>query len=137
MPETDEIEELPIGDNLFLSSENGNGSPKLLARRCRTSGELYFPRDTIFTDSGDFEDVELGGTGRLIATTVIHRGLPGFPSPYSLAVVKLDDGLSLIAQLEDWEDKSLEPDTPVELVIGCIKVKKGGTKIVGPKFKVL
>ena len=128
--------EIPIRDDLFVDSNGADGTPKLLVRRCKSTGNLYFPRNSVFSGGGDYEDLEIEGKGRLIEAAVIQRGLPGFVSPYAIAVIELDQGLSLIAQLEDWEDKSLDMGTRVRLVIGCIRKERDGSRIVGPKFKV-
>ena len=134
MPEIER--EIPIRDDLFVDSSNADSTPKLLVRRCKSTGSLYFPRNSVFSAGGDYEDIEIEGKGRLIESAVIQRGLPGFVSPYAIAVIELDQGLSLIAQLEEWEDKSLDSGARVQLVIGCIRTERDGTKIVGPKFKV-
>ena len=131
--------EKPIRPALFVAEGADNG-PALLGSRCRKTGTVFYPAEVMNPETheaGTMEPVEIDGAGTLVTHTVIARGLPGFASPYALAVVQLGAGPSLIAQLEDWQDASLEPGTPVELVIGTIKTEKSGTRVIGPKFRPL
>jgi uncharacterized OB-fold protein len=84
---------------------------------------------------GTLEPAEIDGTGRIVSFTVVARGLPGFASPYALAAIALDAGPTLIAQLEDWQDRKLAIGQPVDLVIGVIRTEKDGTRVIGPKFR--
>jgi uncharacterized OB-fold protein len=81
------------------------------------------------------ENVEIDGAGRIVSFTTVQRSLPGFRSPYALAMIELDAGPSLIAQLDDWEEKPIGLGTRVDLVIGVIKTERDGTRVVGPKFR--
>lgn len=127
----------PIRTDLFVASA-ADGKPRLLGSRCRETGRIYFPAEVMNPDThrvGTMEPVEILGSGHLISFTRVTRGLPGFPSPYALALIELDAGPSLVAQLEDWQDVDLAIDMPVDLVIGTIKLDKDGMTLVGPKFR--
>lgn len=129
--------ERPIRPGLFVRA-GADGHPKLLGSRCRETGQLFWPAERmnpVTRKPGTLEPAELDGGGRLVSYTVVQRGLPGFPSPYALATIQLDDGPSLIAQLEDWHDNALSLGRRVDLVIGTIKTEKDGTRILGPKFR--
>ncbi len=134
---TTDNKECPIRPNLFRVAGAG-GRPLLLGSRCRETGTLFFPAEVMNPDThraGTMEPAEIDGAGRIYSVTKIARGLPGFASPYALAVIQLDAGPSLIAQLEDWQDQDLRIGVPVDLVIGTIKTEKDGTRITGPKFR--
>jgi uncharacterized OB-fold protein len=134
---TTDDNERPIRPNLFRAAGAGRG-PLLLGSRCRETGTLFFPAEVMNPDThraGTMEPVEIEGAGRIYSVTKIARGLSGFASPYALAVIQLDAGPSLIAQLEDWQDQDLRIGVPVDLVIGTIKTEKDGTRITGPKFR--
>jgi uncharacterized OB-fold protein len=125
----------PIRENLFVE---GDEHPRLLGSRCRETGQVFFPREAMnpaTMRSGTLDDHAFDGAGELVAWTVVARGLPGFDSPYALAVVRLDAGPSFIAQLQDWQGRALHPRQRVELVIDKIKAEKDGTIVVGPKFR--
>jgi uncharacterized OB-fold protein len=81
--------------------------------------------------------MEIDGRGKIVAFTKVARGLPGYDSPYILACLELDEGPSVIGQLEAWQNVPLSTGMKVELVIGKIKEEKSGAKIIGPKFKPL
>jgi hypothetical protein len=57
------------------------------------------------------------GRGRVHSATVVHRApSPDFEVPYRLAVVDLDEGWSMLANLVGGaEDQTPAPGTPVEL----------------------
>ncbi len=47
---------------------------------------------------------ESAGSGTLYSSTVIHRGpTPGFPVPYELAIVDLDEGWSMLSNVVGGE----------------------------------
>ncbi|MCP5367484.1 MAG: Zn-ribbon domain-containing OB-fold protein [Hyphomicrobiales bacterium] len=126
----------PIRDGLFVDGD-GSRPPRLLGSRCRETGEVFFPAERFNPTTrraGTMEPVEIDGAGRIHACTVVRRGLPGFDSPYGIAVVQLDAGPSLIAQVEADDPAALAIGTPVRLTIGRIKRERDGTEVVGPKF---
>lgn len=130
---------VPIREGLFIESA-ADGKPKLVGSRCRETAEVFFPREAMsptLMRPGTLEDHAFDGSGHIVAFTTVQRGLPGFDSPYALAAIQLDAGPSLIAQLHEWQDKTLEPGMRLELVIERIKREKDGTIVVGPKFRPL
>ena len=130
--------EVNIRENLFIRSGTNDGKPKLLGSRCRETGAVFFPREAMSPAArkpGTLEDIELDGDGRIIAFTIVRRALPGFDSPYALALIQLSEGVSTFAQLEGWTEDRLKVGTEVTLTIGTISIGKEGEKVVGPKFK--
>lgn len=125
--------QVPIRPDLFVTGE----PPKLVGSRDRETGQVFFPAEAmnpVTMTEGTLERHEFEGSGRLVAWTVIGRGLPGFDSPYALGTIQLDAGPSFIGQLHGWQGKRLQPGMRVALAIGRIKAEKDGTEIVGPKF---
>ena len=123
----------PIRIDLFIEGD----VPKLVGSRDRDTGEVFFPAEVMNPNTmcdGTLERHEFEGGGRLVAWTVIGRGMPGFDSPYALATVSLDAGPGLIGQLHNWQNKALKPGMRVRLVIERIKREKDGTEVIGPKF---
>ncbi len=124
----------PIRPDLFVEDAE---VPRLVGSRCRVTGQVFFPAETmnpVTMQEGTLDRHEFDGNGKLVAWTVIGRGLPGFDSPYALGTVALDAGPSFIGQLHDWQDKALAPGMPVRLVIGRIRQDKDGSETIGPKF---
>jgi uncharacterized OB-fold protein len=132
--------EVPIRENLFVVPSLPGEGPRLIGSRCGNCGGTFFPQEKMCpacVKEGTMEIVSLNGRGKLISFTQVMRGLPGFDSPYVLGCIELEEGPTLIAQLQDWQEVVLETNMPVELVIGKIKKDGKGNTVVGPKFKPL
>lgn len=126
---------VPVRANLFV--DRCDAAPSLVGSRDRETGQVFFPAETLNPQTmreGTLERHEFAGTGRLVAWTVVARGLPGFDSPYALGTIALDAGPGFIGQLHDWQGKALRAGMRVRLAIGRIKTEKDGTEVVGPKF---
>ncbi len=84
------------------------GERKLAASRCKTCGRLYFPARPICPEchGNNMEAVELSGRGKLAAFSVIYIAPTAMiqagydrKNPYCAAVVNLEEGPSICAQL--------------------------------------
>jgi uncharacterized OB-fold protein len=129
---------VPIRENLFTIGPDGR--PRLIVSRCKDCGGIFYPKEPLCPScikEGSLETIEIDGLGRIVAFTKVMRGLPGYDSPYVLACVELDEGPSVIGQLEGWQNVPLATGMKVELVIGKIKAERNGAMIIGPKFKPL
>ena len=132
--------EIPIRQNLFAAPSGVDDEPRLIGSRCQDCGGTFFPSEAMCPScvkEGTVQAVFLKGRGKLVSFTQVMRGMPGFESPYALGCIELDEGPTLIAQLQDWQGLVLETNMPVELVIGRIKKDEKGNTVVGPKFKPL
>lgn len=129
-------EKRPIAENLFVEGP----PPRLLGSRCRETGQAFYPvqiMNPVTHKAGTMEVCEFSGSGTLQNFTKIHRGMPGFESPFALGVIELDEGPVLTGQLADWDFESLSVGQRVELVIGMIKHDPDGVAVIGPKFRPL
>lgn len=77
---------------------------ELLVQKCNSCGKFnMYPRYACpFCQSEDLGWKKSSGTGTLMSFTVLRAGAPeGFESdlPYALGVVKLDEGVQLLARL--------------------------------------
>ena len=125
--------QVPIRPDLFVDG----AQPRLVGSRDRISGQIFFPAEAmnpVTMSEGTLERHEFEGSGRLVAWTVIGRGMPGFDSPYALGTIALDAGPGFIGQLHDWQGKELKLGMRVRLALARIKAEKDGTEIIGPKF---
>jgi scaffold protein (connect acetoacetyl-CoA thiolase and HMG-CoA synthase) len=84
------------------------GEHKLVASRCKSCGKLFFPARPMCPDcyGKDMEAAELSGKGILTAYSVIYIAptamiQAGFDrkNPYCAAVVQLEEGPSICAQV--------------------------------------
>ena len=135
MSDVDSVKTRPIREGLYVLDGE---QPFLIGSRDRETGEVFFPPEVMNprTHQPDtLEAVNLAATGHIVTYTTIQRGLPGFDSPYALAVIQFDEGPTFIAQLHEWQGQLLKRGTRVELVVARIKSEKDGTEILGPKFR--
>jgi hypothetical protein len=84
------------------------GEHKLTGSRCKTCGKLFFPARPMCPEchGKDMEAVELSGKGKLAAYSVIYIAPTAMiqagydrKNPSCAAVIKLDEGPSICAQL--------------------------------------
>lgn len=77
---------------------------KLLIQRCSSCGRLRHPPLPACPECHSFEwdTVESGGTGTVYSYVVVHHPqVPAFDYPLPIAVVELDEGTRLVADLVD------------------------------------
>jgi uncharacterized OB-fold protein len=98
--------QIPIVDYLVLD----DGAPYLVANESTESGALYFDRRNADARSGKpgFRRRRVADTGVVRTFTIVHRAAPGVPTPYVSAVVDLDGGGVVKANLVN-----IEPDPDV------------------------
>src|SRR5258706_15415316 len=103
--------QIPMVSYLVLS---GDGPPHLVAQRCTHCGATFFDRRNACAGCGlrQFETVPLQNTGMLRSYTIVHRAAPNVPAPYVSAVVELDGGGVIKANLVD-----VDPD-PAQIRLG-------------------
>ncbi len=87
---------------------------KLMLKRCTECNELhYYPRTICpfcFSDETDW--VEASGTGTIYTYSVMRR----VPSPYAIAYVTLDEGVTLMSNVVDHDFDDLRIGQRVKLV---------------------
>jgi len=78
-----------------------DGDPYLTGFRCTSCQAIFFDRRNACASCGrrDFETVRLATTGTLTSFTIVHRAAPKVPAPYTSAVVQLDGGGVIKANL--------------------------------------
>ncbi|HMD47140.1 MAG TPA: OB-fold domain-containing protein [Acidimicrobiales bacterium] len=96
---------VPLVDYLVLD----DGPPHLVARMCDRCGALYLDRRNACAQCGadahEFSPQRLADEGVLRAFTIVHRAAPGVPAPFISAVVDLDGGGRVNANLVE-----IDPD---------------------------
>jgi uncharacterized protein len=92
--------QIPMVSYLVLS---GDGPPHLVAQRCTSCGATFFDRRNACASCGKlkFETVPLQNTGMLRSYTIVHRAAPNVSAPYVSAVIELDGGGVIKANLVD------------------------------------
>ncbi|MCX2929877.1 OB-fold domain-containing protein [Mycobacterium sp. CVI_P3] len=121
--------QLPIVDYLVLDDE-----PHLRAHCCDKCQALYFDRRNACAGCGgtSFGWRDLSNTGELRAFTIVHRAAPSVKTPYVSAVVALDDGGMVKANLVDVaaDPADIDPVRAVELTTWVVDTDDDGVEAV-------
>lgn len=112
----------------------GDEPPRLLAQRCANCGATFFDRRNACASCGlrQFETVPLANTGMLRSYTIVHRAAPNVPAPYVSAVVELDGGGVIKANLVnvDPDPKAIHLGGRVHLTTFVAGTDDDGTEAV-------
>ena len=117
----------------------------LIAARCKSCGAINLPLGANCLKCGkilEYESQKLSGMGRIYCFTTISRGgsPPEFSNQqnlvgsYSVAVVELEEGPKVVAQLTDCKSDELRIDMPVEATFRRIYEDDGMVRY-GVKFR--
>lgn len=73
----------------------------LVGTKCQSCKGLFFPAKNYCgnCNSKDMEGFRFSGFGTIESFTTIHAAPSGFKAPYAVAVVKLDEGPKVVAQV--------------------------------------
>jgi uncharacterized OB-fold protein len=128
------VASIPIVDYLKLEPE-----PHLVAKACEQCGALYFDRRNACAKCGGagFNTKDLANEGTVRAFTIVHRAAPGVPAPFVSAVVDLEGGGVVKANLIGVEP---DPDQvklgmPVRLATFVAGTDDKGTEAVAFGFE--
>lgn len=114
-PYVDRVIDPPLmlpGDEPFWQ---GAREGKLLLKRCEACGEIhYFPRAICPLCGSDRTSWRAArGRGRVYSLTVARRGVP---SPIAVALVTLDEGVTMLTNIVDCDLDSVRIGDDVEVV---------------------
>ena len=108
----------------------------LIGSKCNTCGELFFPSRVVCPN---LEPFQFSGKGKIFTYSVIRSAPDDFKkvAPYAVAVIELEEGAKLTAQLVDCDVDNLEIGDPVEMVFRKIREDgEDGVISYGFKFRV-
>ena len=112
---------------------NGAKEGKLLLNSCPSCDKAYFPPRPFCPVCGnrDVEIKQASGKGRLYSYIINHLPAPGYEPPFTVAVVMLDEGVKMVANLLDCppDPEALILDMPLEVTFE----QRGDVAI--PQFK--
>ncbi len=102
--------------------------------------KIFPPRDVCPYCGGEAKnEYAFSGKGEVYSFTVMHDAPAGFEDtlPYTVALVKLEEGPMVTAQLTDLGDHPVEIGIPVEMVTRKIRADMDdkGMLIYGYKFR--
>ncbi len=97
-----------------------DGGPHLVANVCKECGATYWDRRNACARCGktNFDKQKMSNEGEVISFSIVHRAAPNVPTPYVSAVIHLDGGGAVKANVID-----VEPD-PEHVKLGMrVKLK--------------
>jgi uncharacterized protein len=93
---------------------------RLEGQRHARSGAFRFPAQppALGEEAGDWQPVRLSGRGEIYSFSVVRQGPDGFEglTPYPVAMIQLEEGPLVVAQLTDCAEEDLSIGLPVEMV---------------------
>ena len=108
---------------------------ELRLQTCRDCSHTYFPPRPFCPAcaSRSVEVTRASGRGSLHSYVISHLPAPGFEPPYTIAVVKLDEGPTMLTNIvgTPCDPALLQLDHPVEVTFEAVN-----EKIVLPMFKL-
>ncbi|MDH5607093.1 MAG: Zn-ribbon domain-containing OB-fold protein [Anaerolineae bacterium] len=113
----------------------------LVGEVCDHCDAKVFPPRDICPDCGEEAKTLYNFTGRgeVYSYTTVYDPPAGFDeaSPYTVAMIKLDEGPLVTAQLTDLEQKNVEIGMPVEMVTRKLRsaTDERGMLVYGYKFR--
>jgi uncharacterized OB-fold protein len=119
-----------------LKSERYN----LVGETCDSCGvKLFPPRDVCLECEAPAQELyTFTGTGEVFSYTTIYDAPAGFESmaPYTVALIKLEEGPLVTAQLTDLSEDEVEIGMPVEMVTRKLRSEgEEGMIVYGYKFR--
>jgi uncharacterized OB-fold protein len=102
--------------------------------------KIFPPRDVCPECGGEAKtEFQFSGKGEVYSFTVMHDAPAGFEDniPYTVALVKLDEGPMVTAQLTDLGEQAIQIGMPVEMVTRKIRNDgdEKGMLVYGYKFR--
>ena len=130
------MSKIPVVNYLDLNGD----APSLVAQRCSNCGALYFGRRNACAScfsTGPFDRHELARTGSVRAFTIIQRAAPGVKAPYVSAIVDLDGGGHVKANVVnvDPTPEAVKTGMPVRLTTFTLGTDDEGTEAVAFAFE--
>ena len=110
---------LPVPTDFSRPFWEGTRAGRLLVPKC---GDCAFYRWTPQPAcprclSEDFECAEVSGRGEIYSFSVVHRSSDPivFPDPYVVAVIRLEEGPSMLSTIVDCPSEEVRVGMPVEV----------------------
>lgn len=114
---------------------------RLIGEVCPKCGTKMFPPRDVCTDCADDSrqpDFQFSGQGEVFSHTTVYNPPEGYEAsaPYTVALIKLEEGPLITAQLTDVSADQVQIGMPVEMVTRKIRTEGDeGVIIYGYKFR--
>ncbi|AJC71801.1 AcaC [Thermococcus guaymasensis DSM 11113] len=112
---------------------------RLIGGKCE-NGHVFFPHRQVCPVCGsrNVEEYEFSGKGKVISWTIVRNPPSGFEyyKPYPLALVQLEEGPVVLAQLTDVDPEEIDFGMEVEAVTRKVReFEEDGIILYGYKFR--
>ena len=139
---SNKVKQSPITEGFFTWPAE---EPQLIGGRCQSCGRYFFPKTyplhMIGCRKQEVEDVLFSRRGKLRTYTwqyytppPPYRGPDPFV-PYSIGMIELPEGLTVVGIMTDCTEKDLEVDIGVELVVEPLYTDEQGVEHLTWKFR--
>jgi uncharacterized protein len=111
---------------------------RLEGQRCATCGAVQFPARAACSAcrSSEVGPYRFSGRGTVFSFAEVAQAPRGFSGPYLVALVELEEGARVTAQLTDVDPDEVEIGMPVEMVTRRLQEKgPHGYLVYGYKFR--
>lgn len=127
-------EGIPAKEGTFL--DNPEEGAILLANKCKSCGQIFFPKAVFCLTcyNEDMEELKLSRRGKLYSYTIGRMPSIHFEPPYAIGYVDLPEGVRIFTPLKMIGDKPFSIDMEMEVVIEKLW-QEGDTEVIGYKFK--
>ena len=132
----------PIVPFLKLPENYPHGEGYFWGVVCKSCGAKYLGSRTACGkcgSTGPFEETRFSDEGEIYSFAVVHQTVPGLEAPYVAAIVDLDDGVSVRANVYGLDISNPGPawfGKRVKLFTEKVRVDREGNDIIAAKFKV-
>jgi len=93
---------------------------RLIGGKCKTCNRSFYPPRKVcpYCSSREVEEILLPRKGKILSYTIINVPPKGFEkySPYVIAIVELENGARVLAQLTDIDENEVKVGLDVEAV---------------------
>ena len=112
---------------------------RLIGGKCE-NGHVFFPYRSVCPVCGsrNVEEYEFSGKGKVLTWTIVRNPPSGFEyyKPYPLALVQLEEGPVVLAQLTDVEPEEIHEGMEVEAVTRKVReFEEDGIILYAYKFR--
>ena len=112
---------------------------RLIGSKCKKCGRIFYPpRKVCLCGSTDMEEVELPKRGKIISYTTVYYAPREFQkyAPYVVAIVELENGTRILAQITDINPSEVHIGMHVEATLRKLREQgKEGIIEYGIKFR--
>ena len=102
------VKEKMYNSNIVMEWRRIRKGNYIMGSKCKRCSALFYPARTKCTKCGndETENIKFKGHGRVYAYSTIFSAPMGFEKqvPYTVGIVKLDEGPKMTAQIIDFED---------------------------------